>query len=105
MSKSLASRTIPRNHLASSIQKKQGEIDLLCLPNGAQIELGRSSEQHGGPSFGLICVTDEIYNQDWEAPIRYDYYANSIEKKNEKNETCPSQREQVRKSKKDHRVG
>lgn len=75
MSKSLAPRTIPRNHLASSIQKKQGEVDSLCLPNGAQIELGRPSEQHGGPSFGLICVTDEIYNQDWEAPIRYDYYA------------------------------
>ncbi|KGO68113.1 hypothetical protein PITC_053710 [Penicillium italicum] len=44
MSKSLAPRTIPRNRLASSIQKKQGEIDSLCLPNGARIELGRSSK-------------------------------------------------------------
>ncbi|KGO46946.1 hypothetical protein PEX1_027640 [Penicillium expansum] len=43
MSKSLAPRTIPRNRLASSIQKKQGEIHSLCLPNGARIELGRSS--------------------------------------------------------------
>lgn len=72
MPKSLAPRTIPRNHLANSIQKKQGEIDSLCLPNGARIELGRSSVQHD-PSLSLTYVTRQDRKGQSDANIYADH--------------------------------